>query len=255
MINYNEKFWFLKRGIKYKILDGKIGVKRAYDLMAKNYDTNGYWTRRDEIVEENCIREWVRELSSPILDVGSGTGRYTTKFLREKKRIVSLDLSMQMLKITKEKVKSSKFIEVQGDAEALPFKSNSFNSLICNLAFDHFSNSDIAISEFERVLKKKGKCIISVYNSNTLNRFKRKLKLPCTLVPFKTENSGPILVYEVGHCARELKPMLEKYGFNVDSIKFCSYFWAFPFVGRLFNLIKPLQKFAHIHILKCTKSS
>jgi len=254
MMNYNEKFWFLKRGIKYKILDGKMGVKKAYDLMAKDYDTNGYWTRRDEIVEENCIREWVRKLSYPILDVGSGTGRYTTKFLRERKWIVSLDLSIEMLKITKEKVKSSKFIGVQGDAEYLPFKSNSFNSLICSLAFDHFPNPEMAISEFERVLKKKGECIISVYNSNILSGFKRKLKLPSTLVPFKTENSGPILVYEVGHSRRELKRMFEKYKFNVNSIKSCGYFWVFSFIDRLLNLIKPLQKFAPIHIVKCTKS-
>lgn len=47
-----ETFWF--KGVKYTVLEGKKGVKEAYDGMASSYDYSGYlyWTRRMEEGEE-----------------------------------------------------------------------------------------------------------------------------------------------------------------------------------------------------------
>ncbi|MEM3406929.1 MAG: hypothetical protein QXY18_04745 [Nitrososphaerota archaeon] len=58
----NERFWFLER-VKYKILNGKEGIKKAYDLMAKSYDDSKYlyWTRRIERGEEKIINKWIEK--------------------------------------------------------------------------------------------------------------------------------------------------------------------------------------------------
>lgn len=264
----NEKFWFFKK-VKYEILNGKKGVKEAYDLIAKSYDHSKYlyWTRKMEKGEEKIINKWIKNISEICLDVGCGTGRYSIKIAKKECEILALDISLEMLKKLKEKINGSKLENninlILADAENLPFREKVFKSLICTLTINHFENLEKAIEDFSRVLKKDSICIISTFNSYTLKGFQKRHKLLEDKVPFKTEDTPPILVYEIGYSAKDIKKILLKYGFKIEYIKGCCYWHIFPSIltgfypfllDKLFNLFKGLLKYAEIHILLMKKS-
>jgi len=226
-----DRFWFGK--VKYKVLEGKEGVREAYDCMAGAYDYSKYlyWTRKMEGAEERVVKKWVDGFSGICLDVGCGTGRYTLKIAREGIEVVALDLSLKMLKRLKLKAKKSDAYErvnvMVADGERLPFREGIFNGLVCALAFDHFVDCDGAAGEFSRVLKGDGLCVVSLFNGYMLGDFQRRYGFE-DKVPFRTENMSPVLVFEVGHSAGEVEEIFRKYGFRVENVKGCCYWHLNP---------------------------
>jgi len=89
------------------------------------------------------IKKWVRR-NDYILDVGCGTGEYTTSLANHCKSIVGLDTSPKMIKkgMTKAKEKSLENIAfVVGDITHLPFCNQIFDvvtsvNLIHHLVYD-----------------------------------------------------------------------------------------------------------------------
>jgi len=102
-----EESWFGK--VKYRILEGKKGVREAYDCMANSYDYSKYlyWTRKLEHAEERVVRKWIDDFSGPCLDVGCGTGRYSLKIAEKDVEVVTSDFSLPMLKRLRLKAKGS----------------------------------------------------------------------------------------------------------------------------------------------------
>ena len=216
------------------IIEGKEGVRETYDRMANNYDYSEhlYWTRRIEKGEERYIGEWIKDLSFPILDVGCGTGRYTLKIAKKGSEVVALDGSLKMLKKTMNKAKKNNVLEkifpILADGEYLPFRDRRFNSLICTLTFDHFEDCESAVSEFSRVLEKNGQCILSTFNSYTLQDFKMRHNFPPDKIQFQTEDLPPTLIYEIGHSAYEIEEMFVKNEFDIVNMKGCCYWHLVP---------------------------
>jgi ubiquinone/menaquinone biosynthesis C-methylase UbiE len=227
-----ENFPF--KGVEHRVLEGKKGVREAYDCMSITYDHSEYlrWTRRMEQAEESAIRRWLLKLPGPVLDVGCGTGRYAVRVAGMDSEVLALDASSKMLEKAMEKAQRHNAVEkigpVVGDGEHLPFRGQSFNGLICTLALDHFQDCELSAREFARVLRKDGLCILTGLNSYTLNEFKRRHKLPCDKVPFSNESLPPVLIYEVGHSADEVKGIFEKYGFTVIDVEGCCYWHVLP---------------------------
>lgn len=94
-----------------------------------------------------------------LLDVATGGGHTANAFAPLVKEVIAYDLTPQMLEAAR------RFIEgnghknvtfVQGDAEALPFESETFDYVTCRLAAHHFPRVDLFIQESYRVLKRDG---------------------------------------------------------------------------------------------------
>lgn len=247
---------------KYRILEGKAGVRDLYDQMADRYNRSRYlyWTRKFEAGEERAIGEWIENLRSPVLDVGCGTGRYVIRKAMRGSVVVGLDISRKMLEKTFEEAKKYDYhrivYPVLGDGEYLPFRDGSFNGLICTLTFDHFTNPEGAVYEFSRVLKGGGFCVLTTFNSYTLDDFRKRHKLPLDKVSFQTEDIPPTLVYEVGYSADEIRNLFTKYGFSITDVKGCCYWHLLPLglaryykseFDSIFNIFKPLLKYAEMH--------
>lgn len=85
------------------------------------------------------------------LDVGCGEGRHSTYIARKGLEVVGVDISTEHLKKA-----SPVFERVQSDACCLPFKSDSFDCVLCFELLEHLSNPESCISEIHRILKGAG---------------------------------------------------------------------------------------------------
>ncbi|MDY6820683.1 MAG: methyltransferase domain-containing protein [Deferribacterota bacterium] len=107
-----------------------------------------------------------------VLDIGCGTGRHSCAASRfDGVVVIGADLSLQDLVEAKNKLNYEKAIGVQGngiwgisaaDITSLPFKSESFDLVICSEVLEHIHDHKKAISEIMRVLKQGKDLVISV---------------------------------------------------------------------------------------------
>lgn len=102
------------------------------------------------------IKKYSFYIKGKVLDVGAGDfSRYRGLFTCEE--YIKLD------------IKKSENIDVVGRVEDLPFKNDSFDSVVCTQVFEHVDNPFKAASEIYRVLKKGGHCLITVPQTNELH--------------------------------------------------------------------------------------
>ena len=96
---------------------------------------------------------------SRVLDVGCGTGRFTTA-IREMTgaEVYGLDASEEMLKRAREK--SSEIRWINGRAEHLPFEDGSFDTVAITMALHQFEDGRMAVQEAARVLAPGGSLVI-----------------------------------------------------------------------------------------------
>ena len=106
-----------------------------------------------------------------VLDCGCGPGNISIGILKSVKdvSIVSMDLSLNSLKILKERQKEmkSKNIQIQGDILKIPFKNNSFDFAIASGVVHHTPSPFKALNNLKNALKKNGEMYFSVYNRNS----------------------------------------------------------------------------------------
>lgn len=95
-----------------------------------------------------------------ILDLAAGSGDLGMEFLSlHPKKIYSVDLSAEMLKLNKEKLPKEINETIQAEAEHLPFENSLFN--LCGIGFGvrNFQNLKSCLLEINRVLKPGAKFV------------------------------------------------------------------------------------------------
>ena len=106
-----------------------------------------------------------------ILDIGCGEGRHAIGLHVDKKvDVVGLDLSIEDIKTAKNRIKdfsisndnTSSCLFGLGNIQQLPFKSSSYNAIICSEVLEHVESPQEAMKEMVRVLKPGGVLAISV---------------------------------------------------------------------------------------------
>lgn len=127
-------------------------MKTLYENTARRYD------KRHENPTTQYLREKERKaLKSAkglVLDVGCGTGEHAVF-----DGYIGCDISRNMIKeATKKKRKAFSV----ADANILPFRSSSFDTIICMFTVLNLCDCRKAVKEMKRVLKKNGIAVISV---------------------------------------------------------------------------------------------
>jgi len=125
-----------------------------YDKIGATYDA----TRRAEPGIIDILAELLNlGPGARVLDIGCGTGNYTTALQDRGFAMLGLDRSGLMLRTAD--AKSRDLMLVGADAAALPFADESFAGAICTLAIHHFADLEASFAEAARILD-KGKLVI-----------------------------------------------------------------------------------------------
>ena len=148
-------------------------VKEFYDKTAEDYDKQydtPYWKLYHEITWDNMKRFLPKRKNAIILDAGGGTGYWAIRLAKHGYRVVLTDVSENMLKVAKEKIKTEK---LQGKIETKIvdirdmsyFPSNYFDMALAEGdPVSYCLNAEKAIKELARVAKTNAHIIVSVDN-------------------------------------------------------------------------------------------
>jgi len=159
-----------------------------------------------EIVSKYLYERFRRNLTLPLLDVGAGGGDFIkflfSKYPNRKDEIQGLDLVLKPeLNITK------------GNINKIPFKDNSFQTVICSEVLEHLDDATLlrGLQEIHRVLKKDGKVLFTV-------PFKEDLSKSMVICPHCKK-----VFHRVGHVRsfeskEQIKNLIEKYGLLVQLV-------------------------------------
>lgn len=97
-----------------------------------------------------------------VLDVAAGTGTSAKALAKTGAEVVALDFSPGMVEQGRKKHPGIEFIE--GDAQALPFPSGSFDAVTISFGLRNVHNPKLALGEMYRVLKPGGRIVICEFS-------------------------------------------------------------------------------------------
>ena len=222
---------------KQEILHGK-----AISLDAENIW--GWTTPAGNLRGERRVDEILKRLGLDnklkILEIGCGTGFFSSKFKKRGIEPICLDISMDLLNHAKNKGSNLNFI--QADAENLPFKDNTFDAIIV-ISVLHHLDIKVALTAFKNALKKDGLIIFSEPNMLNPQIFLQKN------IPFLKKMAGDTPT-ETAFFRWSLKKPLKKLGFSRIEIKPFDFMHPAIPIG-LISLFKPITElFEKIPVIK-----
>lgn len=171
-----------------------------YNNFAKEFDRTRYsiWTQ---------VKLFLDSLDKDSINLDLGCGNGKNMLYKPELIFVGIDISTELVDICK----SKKLNVIEGSILDLPFDDNQFDNIICIAVYHHLDNDKdrlIALNEMYRVLKPKGKILLSVWSMNQ-DGLKFKFTKADELVPWKSKDGKVYLryyhIYEEGLLEEEIK--------------------------------------------------
>lgn len=115
----------------------------------------------------------VAKSGKSVLEIGCGMGIDSSELARRGSDVTGIDLTERGIALARKNFEQQ---ELKGtfkvmNAEALEFPENHFDCVYSFGVLHHTPNTNTAINEVYRVLKKGGKCFIMLYSKYSLNHF------------------------------------------------------------------------------------
>jgi len=115
----------------------------------------------------NLVQHIDIKIVNRVLEIACGTGR-VTKHLEQhfdtSVEIIASDFNEGMLNIARKNLDSSRIKFIQADAQALPFKNDYFDLIVCQFGFMFVPDKHKAFHEAFRVLKKGGRLLFNTWD-------------------------------------------------------------------------------------------
>jgi ubiquinone/menaquinone biosynthesis C-methylase UbiE len=147
-------------------------VSEKYDRFARWYD----WVEgvSDRLGVRRLRRQLLRRASGSVLEVAAGTGKNLAHYPAAC-RIVALDLSTEMLEVARDRAAklSMHVMFLVADAEHLPFRESSFDTVVSSLSSCTFPDPVAALKEMARVCSTTGKVLLLEHGRSDRERLGR----------------------------------------------------------------------------------
>jgi len=134
-----------------------------YDQFAKSYALENESSLLNAYYERPAMLELAAEVAGrKILDIGCGAGPLAEELISRGAMVSGFDASREMVELARERLGSSADLQVARLGESLPYADDAFDDAVSSLVFHYLQDWSFALQEVRRVLKPKGRLIISV---------------------------------------------------------------------------------------------
>jgi malonyl-CoA O-methyltransferase len=152
-------------------------VKKSFGNHAGQYDSLAKVQKK---VTDRFAELLATGITPPaaILDIGAGTGRLLEKVSRTfpDTYLVGVDLAFGMTKVARNRLEQiNRTSLVCSDAEALPFRDDSFDIVISTSTYQWITPLEKAFAEVHRTLKPSGRFCFALFGEKTLCELKESL--------------------------------------------------------------------------------
>jgi ubiquinone/menaquinone biosynthesis C-methylase UbiE len=152
--------------LRDKIRAGKMAVGLTSQEISEKYDRFARWYDWVEGVPDllgmsRLRRKLLKRASGKILEVAVGTGK-NLPYYRPGSTVIALDLSREMLNSARKRAPklALNISFVLGDAQRLPFRDKSFDTVVSSLSTCTFPNPVGALQEMARVCRLEGNVLL-----------------------------------------------------------------------------------------------
>lgn len=232
-------------------------VEKDYNLIAKEWNLTRNAPRPYQIKTTGGIKK-----GNKVLDVGCGNAVLYDCLASKSINYTGLDLSGNLLKLAQKRISKlsgkQKISLVKGNIINLPFKDRQFDWVLSLAVLHHIPSKELqeqSVKEIYRVLKPKGRGVISVWNLYTPyaeNKFKIKEQIKrnpsgwCDkdlLTPWKATPKITVQRYLYRFDKEELKKILQTAGFKKIKINYGDAEGNFVTdLKKSYNIIASFQK-------------
>ncbi|MEX0803308.1 MAG: methyltransferase domain-containing protein [Candidatus Binatia bacterium] len=147
-------------------------ISEKYDRFARWYD----WLEGilNILGLSRLRRMLLQRASGKVLEVAVGTGKNLIYYPRNC-RIIALDLSGEMLNVARNRAAKLSIHAsfLVGDAAALPFPDNSFDTVVSSLSTCTFPDPTAALKEIKRVCRPEGRVLLLEHGRSDSERLGR----------------------------------------------------------------------------------
>lgn len=179
------------------------------------------------------LKKYFKNIQGDVLDFGCGSSPYMS--------LVNYNKYVRVDYINPGHPVGNSIIDVFYDGKKLPFENESFDAIICTEVLEHVPNLNEIIAELKRVLKKKGKILISVpfvWNEHEIpNDYQRFSRFGITLL---LEKNG-FKILEVQKTSKTIHTITQLWTNELHHIMFTNNFILNYFICILiispFNII------------------
>jgi ubiquinone/menaquinone biosynthesis C-methylase UbiE len=183
-------------------------IRRLYENEAPKFDRSmGRWDR----TLFAGTREWVcSQASGDVLEVAIGTAR-NLPFYPDDIRLTGIELSPPMIEIARKRAEElAREVDLRlGDAEALEFADESFDTVICTYSLCTIPDDRAAVREAKRVLRPGGRFVLAEH-----------VRSPVGVVRAVEKMIEPLAVRFGGdHLTREPLEHLQAEGFTIEAVE------------------------------------
>lgn len=183
-------------------------IRRIYEKEAPRFDRSmGRWDR----ILFTETREWVcSQASGEVLEIAIGTAR-NLPFYPADVRLTGVELSPAMIDLARKRAEElGREVDLRlGDAEALEFADESFDTVICTYSLCTIPDDRAAVREAKRVLRPGGKFVLAEH-----------VRSPVGVVRAIERLIEPLAIRFGGdHLTREPLEHLEAEGFTVEAVE------------------------------------
>jgi ubiquinone/menaquinone biosynthesis C-methylase UbiE len=146
-----------------KFADAEPGSRRFYELVEQHrYETEWHIPGAADFASTRGLR---------VLEIGCGLGTDGAQFAKAGADYTGVDLTEAAVELAR---KRFELFDLKGsfrtaDAENLDFPDDSFDLVYSHGVLHHTPNTEGAVREVHRVLKKNGRAVIMLYHRNSYN--------------------------------------------------------------------------------------
>jgi len=218
----------------------ELKVKSHYDDIADVYEQRYDHRNRGRQYYDHIAEAVISQIGTggQLLDIGCGTGLFIRRYLRHGGEVTGIDISTGMIARAVTFFPDERFLV--GNAEFLPFKPDSFDSVSSLLAFSYLTRPLQTLQDCLRILRPGGRIAVCTLGKNVFTS-----GLPALLVigeKMKIRRVGVGTFTEHYYTAKEMYELLEEAGFTEICVFKCS-FAHFTFTEPLFSLAKRVEPF------------